>query len=228
MAKFCQECGSKINDEKSVFCKNCEMKLNAELPKKPSINSFTQPKDEGQIPKNNSTGEIITKAIFYYVLIGGVAVVVCIIFAAIMSATGAWPNQLTTSPAMPITPTDPNAFRTAVPTPPTPLPTPTTKIGPKFSRGDILTFKPVTKDDQILYIILNYDSVKDGYDATFIHRNDDGSWGHWYYRSVDMYFSRTDMEAHGIYVYGHIDPDQVHCEELKDPDAAEFFPCARN
>ena len=126
------------------------------------------------------------------------------------------------------TPTDPNAFRTAKPTTPTSPPTPTAKIPPKFTRGDILTFKPVTADDKILYIILNYDSIKDGYDVTYIHRNDDGSWGHWYYGSRDIYFSRTDMEAHGIYVYGHIDPDQIHCEQLKGPDAAEFFPCTRN
>jgi len=130
------------------------------------------------------------------------------------------------------TPNDPNAFRTAIPTTPTPLPTPTSKPVPKFGRGDIVAYKPVTQETESLYIVLDYDSKNDGYDVTFIHRNDDGSWGHWTFTSTDYYFEREKFEknykAPDTWIYGHIDPDQVNCEQLKDPDAVKFFPCTRN
>ena len=129
------------------------------------------------------------------------------------------------------TPNDPNAFRTAVPTTPTPVPTPTTKPVPKFSRGDIVTYEPVTAKTNLLYIILDYDSKNDGYDTTHIFRNDDGSWGHWNWLSNDYYFEREKFEknynAPDTWIYGHIDPDTVSCEIPKDPDAAKFFKCAR-
>jgi len=129
------------------------------------------------------------------------------------------------------TPNDPNAFRTAIPTTPTPLPTPTSKPVPKFGRGDIVAYKPVTQETESLYIVLDYDSKNDGYDVTFIHRNDDGSWGHWTFTSTDYYFEREKFEknykAPDTWIYGHIDPDTVSCEIPKDPDAAKFFKCAR-
>lgn len=139
------------------------------------------------------------------------------------------------SSASPATPTDPNAFRTAKPTTPTLPPTPTAKISPKFSKGDIVAYEPVTIETKSLYIILDYDSKNDGYDVTFIHRNDDGSWGHWTFTSTDHYFARDSFEKNygkpDTWIYGHIDPDQVHCEAPKteqDPDFAKWFPCTRN
>ena len=117
------------------------------------------------------------------------------------------------------TPNDPNAFRTAVPTP---IPTPTGKIPPKYSRGDILTYEPVTAKTTFLWIVLDYTSYDDNYHATHIYRNDDGSWGHWTLLSGDYYFPRQKFEE-GMWIYGHIDPDQVPCGPLgKDPDSVMF------
>jgi len=191
-----------------------------------------QPKDKGQIPQKRSAGELIAKGINYYILICGVLIVGLFIIGSILMYAGVIKTDPTPSYTIPITPKDPNAFRTAIPKTQTPLPTPTAKPIPHFSRGDIVAYEPVTSDTDNLYIILDYDSKNDGYDTTFIYRNDDGSWGHWTWQSNDYFFEREKFEKNygkpDTWIYGHIDPDQVHCEQPKDPDAAKFFICTRN
>jgi hypothetical protein len=118
-----------------------------------------------------------------------------------------------------VQPTPSIPFITAIPTP---IPTPTGEIAPKFSRGDIVTYEQVTQKTNKLYIVLDYETADDDYYTSFIYRNDDGSWGHWTLISPDLYFPREKFEK-GMWVYGHIDPDQVPCGEFNhDPDSVMF------
>lgn len=233
MAKVCKKCHNVYDDDEVIFCKYCGTKVVSDL--SPSTNSLTQIKDEGQIPPKKGSdlqGKIVTGC-FYYILISGIVVVLCIIIAAVGYTFSNNPQSNSVNPQIIATPTslnDPNAFRTAIPTTPTPNPTPTLKKSPRFVKGDIVTWESVTSKTKSLYIVLSYSEPMDTYTVTFIRRNDDGSWGHWDYASIDYFFPREKFEkADGVdlWVYGHIDPDKVSCEELKDPDAAKFLPCAR-
>jgi hypothetical protein len=220
MSRKCDNCGFQNFDDSSKYCSRCGSTL-AEPIKKPSTNSFNQAIDFDQIPpkKESQLGQQIRKAIKYYLLICGFAILVIFIFIFVMVSV--YPPNYTPPPPTPTpTPTiDPNAFRTAIPTP---IPTPTAKIPPKFSRGDIVTFDPVTSKTTSLYIVLDYELAADDYHVTFIYRNDDGSWGHWTLLSGDYYFLRHKFED-GMWVYGHIDPDKVPCGPLgKDPDSVMF------
>jgi len=233
MAKTCKMCHSVYDDDEVIFCKYCGTKVTAEP--SPSTNSSTQVKDEGQIPPKKGSelqGKIVTGC-YYYILISGIVVVLCIAIAAVgytfsnNSPSNSANPQIIASPS-PLN--DPNAFRTALPTTPTPIPTPTLKKSPRFVKGDIVTWEPVTSETKSLYIVLSYSEPMDSYTVTFIHRNDDGSWGYWTVTSIDYYFPRENFENENgveLWVYGHINPDQVPCEEFKDPDAAKFFACPR-
>jgi len=215
MAKICQACGISIVNGSGLFCDKCEAE---NLDTKLGV----------VVASENKKESTLNSAIKWGAICCGGLILLCVISAFIFGMSGNVPSASSN-------PNDPNAFRTAMPTTPTPLPTPTVKQLPKFSRGDIVTYEPVTSKTDSLYIILNYDSKNDGYDTTFIHRNDDGSWGHWTFTSTDFYFEREKFEknynAPDTWIYGHVDPNQIHCEPPKpgqDPDFAKFFPCTRN
>lgn len=57
-------------------------------------------------------------------------------------------------------------------------PVPTTALpAAKFSAGDIIA-KSASSSDQMLYVITRYDTTNDMYTRAWIHKNTDGSWGH--------------------------------------------------
>ncbi|PKL58502.1 MAG: hypothetical protein CVV34_01945, partial [Methanomicrobiales archaeon HGW-Methanomicrobiales-5] len=58
----------------------------------------------------------------------------------------------------------------------TPVPTTALPVA-KFSAGDILA-KSTSSTDQMLYVITRYETSDDMYTRAWIHKNTDGSWGH--------------------------------------------------
>lgn len=57
-------------------------------------------------------------------------------------------------------------------------PVPTTGPVAKFTAGDIIA-KTASGGETQLYVITNYDSVRDEYNRRWIYKNADGSWGHY-------------------------------------------------
>jgi hypothetical protein len=85
MSKKCNNCGFQGLNDNSKYCSRCGAIL-PEQPEKPSINSFVQAKDEGQIPvkKGSQIRGKIAKGCFYYIVFCGVLVSICLIIAATM------------------------------------------------------------------------------------------------------------------------------------------------
>jgi hypothetical protein len=203
MLRKCSNCGLRTVDDHLKHCARCGT-------------TFPGLSDERQIPsENGSLGkETATKGIHVYRVFYGFAIVAFIILTFMISFDYYQVSPPKNSPA-----TDRDGLRTAVPTP---LPTPTAKILPKFSRGDILTYEPVTAQTTFLWIVLDYDQASGDYHTSHIYRNDDGSWGHWTIFSGDYYLPVQKSEE-GMWIYGHLDPHLVTCGELNhDPNSVMF------